>query len=497
MLTALTRQLSAGLAWLGVGGREGLVFCSLGFLAFFAAVFALYWALPWRRARVWLLVAASFAFYATWSKELAFIVLLSASLDFFLARGVEALRSPRLRRLLVAASVVANLGLLCWFKYADFFVGSLRDALRLFGAETFFPTLKVLAPIGISFYTFEAISYVVDVYRGKARAERSLPNFLLFILFFPHLISGPIVRARDFLPQVGRRKRWDPARIHLGVRFFLLGLLKKWAVADRMALYVDPVFADPAAYRSHVLWLAVLAYALQVYCDFSGYTDMAIGAAHLLGYRLAQNFNLPYLSANIAEFWRRWHISLSSWLRDYLYIPLGGSRQGRGRTYLNLLIVMTLGGLWHGASWPFVVFGVIQGAFLAVHRAFAAFCRPRPWWQRLLGSGPGTAGRVLFTFLCFALSLVVFRAQDFARAGTFFARLVLRGGERCGPQDVYAVAGTAAVVLACHLAARRDLWRRLADRLPAPVLGAVYALLLTLCLVLAPPTGKPFIYFQF
>src|SRR5262245_8539888 len=341
-----------------------MLFCSWQFVVFFAAVFALYWSLPWARARVWLLLAASFSFYASWHHWLALVVFASATLDYLVARALDALPSPRGRRALVGLSVAANLGLLCYFKYANFFLASLESALRSWGAQASLPVLSVLVPIGISFYTFEAISYVVDVYRGRLRAERDLGAFLLFILFFPHLVAGPIVRARDFLPQVRRRKRWNPARLQVGAQLFLLGLFKKVVVADRMALFADPVFADPAAFRQSAAWLAVVAYTLQVYCDFSGYSDMALGCARLLGYKLSPNFAMPSLTPNVAEFWPRWHISLSSWLRDYLFLPLGGSRRGRARTCLNLMAVMALGGLWHGAAWNFVAWGLLHGLFL-------------------------------------------------------------------------------------------------------------------------------------
>ena len=258
--------------------------------------------------------------------------------------------SPRLRKSLLTISLVGNLGLLCYFKYANFFLHSLERALHLAGGDASLPLLEVILPIGISFYTFEAINYTVDVYRRRVPAERNLAHFMLFITFFPHLVAGPIVRARDFLPQIARRKRWSWPRMRLGAEYILLGLVKKLAVADRMAQFADPVFADPTSYGSAAVWLAALAYSLQIYCDFSGYTDMALGSAHMLGYKLSINFNMPYLAANVSEFWHRWHISLSTWLRDYLFIPLGGSRGGEWRTVRNLMITMTLGGLWHGAS---------------------------------------------------------------------------------------------------------------------------------------------------
>ncbi len=231
------------------------------------------------RGRVLLLLAASFYFYASWNPYLACLIFVSTILDYFLAHGIERLKAPGRRKILVAVSVTANLGLLCYFKYTNFFLVSLESALHRCGAATSIPLMQILAPIGISFYTFEAINYVVDVYRGKVRAERNLANFMLFILFFPHLVAGPIVRARDFLPQIRRHKRWDWLRVELGVRFFLMGLFKKWVIADRMALFADPIFHSPYNYGAAATWMAVIAYSLQIYGDFSGYTDMAIGCA--------------------------------------------------------------------------------------------------------------------------------------------------------------------------------------------------------------------------
>src|SRR5207245_517896 len=284
------------------------------YLLFFALVFATYWLLPWHRLRTWLLLGASFYFYASWNHWLACVVTATSVMDYLFARGMDASSSARLRRLLLIFSLAMNLGLLCYFKYVNFFLESLQAALAAAGLSSHFRLLDVILPIGISFYTFEAINYTIDVYRRKIRAERSLGHFMLFILFFPHLIAGPIVRAADFLPQIRRRKRWDWPRIHLGVQFVLMGLFKKLAIADQLAQFVDPVFADPGGYKSSAVWMAVLAYAAQIYCDFSGYTDLALGCAHLLGFHLTKNFNMPYIAANVSEFWRRWHMSLSSWL---------------------------------------------------------------------------------------------------------------------------------------------------------------------------------------
>jgi alginate O-acetyltransferase complex protein AlgI len=474
-----------------------MLFCSQQFLLFFTVVFCLYWTLPWHQVRVWLLLAASFFFYACWNHWLALLIGLSTSVDYLIAHGMERSSAPRWRKRLLTLSVVGNLGLLCYYKYANFYLRSLEEGLHAEGGAASLPVLRVILPVGISFYTFEAINYTVDVYRRRVPAERNLGHFLLFITFFPHLVAGPIVRARDFLPQIRRPKRWSWLRMHLGVQYCLMGLFKKLAIADRMALFTDPVFAHPEHFNTGALWLAALAYAMQVYCDFSGYTDLALGTAHLLGYKLAQNFNMPYLAPNISEFWRRWHISLSTWLRDYLFIPLGGSRGGRWRTCRNLLLTMTLGGLWHGASWPFVVFGFLQGCWLSLHRLFRDFCAYWPRLSRLLQSAAGTALRVAATFVMFACTLVVFRTATLALGWTMLHGMVTPQLGQGPPLPARGLWYTVAVVALCHALARRAGWKKMHDRLPSPVRGFGYAAVLTLALLLAPETNKAFIYFQF
>jgi alginate O-acetyltransferase complex protein AlgI len=474
-----------------------MLFCSQQFLVFFSAVFVVYWMLPWQRGRVWLLLAASFYFYASWNRWLAGIICLSTAMDYVVARGIEASSSSGRRKLLLGLSLAVNLGLLCYFKYVNFFLRSLEEALHSLGAQASLPVLQVILPIGISFYTFEAINYTVDVYRRRVPAERNLTHFMLFITFFPHLVAGPIVRARDFLPQIRRAKRWDWARLHLGGQYLLMGLFKKLAIADRMALYADPVFANPEQYASGAVWLATLAYALQIYCDFSGYTDMALGSAHLLGYKLAKNFHMPYLAANVSEFWRRWHISLSTWLRDYLFIPLGGSRGSSWQTNCNLLLTMVLGGLWHGASWTFVFWGLLHGLFLVAHRTFAHWCKRRQRLDWILQSLPGTAARIALTLSCVCLGWVFFRATTFGAAATILRKLVVSSPGLNAPLHYRSLWYTLAVVVLCHAAARYGIWKQSALRAPAALLGFGYAALLTVALVLAPDTGKAFIYFQF
>jgi alginate O-acetyltransferase complex protein AlgI len=475
-----------------------MLFCSVEFMVFFAALLIVYWSIPWRRARVWLLLVASFCFYATWNKWLAIIICVSTLLDYLLALGMEFSTVPWRRKLLLGVSLFANLGLLCYFKYVNFFLLSLDEALIAAGSPMWFRTLEVILPVGISFYTFEAINYTVDVYRRRIPAERNLGNFMLFILFFPHLVAGPIVRARDFLPQIKRPKHCDWVRLHLGVQYFLMGLFKKLAIADRMAQFADPVFSAPLEYRSSAAWIAMFAYALQVYCDFSGYTDMAIGTAHMLGYKLAENFNMPYLSRNIGEFWNRWHISLSTWLRDYLFIPLGGSRDGEWKTRRNLLITMTLCGLWHGAAWTYVGFGAIQGLMLITQRVFHRWCKGRPRLSEALRSHPGTLLCIAFTFVSFCVSLVVFRAPSFGHAFAMYERMLTPApGALPTPLPEFGFWVTVAVMLAAHVLGKTGVWIRPALRLSAPMLGFSYAVLLGLALVLAPQGAKPFIYFQF
>jgi alginate O-acetyltransferase complex protein AlgI len=479
--------------WAGI-----MLFCSQQFLFFFLVVFAAYWTMPWPRGRVYLLLAASFVFYATWNEWLAILIVISSTADYFIARGLDRSDRPGLRKLLLTASILFNVGILCYFKYVNFFLRSLEEVLRSSGSAASLPVLSVILPIGISFYTFEAISYTVDVYRRKIRAEKNLAHFMLFILFFPHLIAGPIVRGSDFLPQIRRKKRWNWMRMNVGVQLFMLGMVKKLAIGDRLALLTDPVFADPGAFQAGVLWIAAFAYAIQVYCDFSGYSDMALGTAHLLGYRLVFNFNLPYLASNITEFWRRWHISLSSWLRDYIFYPLGGSRGSRWATSRNLIVVMTLGGLWHGAAWTFVVFGAIQGTWLALHRLFREYASHRPLLDRTLKTPCGTAGRVMLTFVAFSCTLVVFRAESIAKAVTMLGHMLAwNGAGRLPRVNFAAIAFLVGVVMAGHWLACRDRWRKALEAIPATAVGIGYSAAVCAALILAPEAGKAFIYFQF
>jgi alginate O-acetyltransferase complex protein AlgI len=474
-----------------------VLFCTSQFCLFFLIVFVAYWSLPWQRGRVWLLLGASIYFYACWNHWLALLLCVSTLGDYLIARGMEATSRPGLKKLLLFVSLIGNLGLLCWFKYVNFFVGSLQEAAGACGVTLALPMLEVIVPVGISFYTFEAINYTVDVYRGKCRAAHDLTHFMLFVLFFPHLVAGPIVRARAFLPLVGRRKHWSWLRANTGVLLVLMGVVKKMAIADRIAIYVDPVFADPASFATATLWLALVAYAVQLYCDFSGYSDIALGLAHLLGYHLAQNFNMPLIAPNISEFWRRWHISLSSWIRDYVFIPLGGSRGTRWQTYRNLLLAFTLCGLWHGAGWNFIAFGCANGILLVLHSVFRSWSATRPRLQATLLTSPGTALRVALTFICFALTLVMFRIPETSHAWAMFRGLFVPSEGAAMALQSHGLYLTLAAVALAHALGQGKVGLRLWDRLPAPVRGVGFGALLALALVLSPGASKAFIYFQF
>jgi alginate O-acetyltransferase complex protein AlgI len=475
-----------------------LLFCSQAFLVFFVVVFTVYWLLPSQSARLGWLLAASIYFYASWNHWLAALIVVSTTGDYWIARLLEASDSPHRRRALLAVSIGANLGLLAYFKYANFFLRSVEEALRAAGAEASLPVLSVILPIGISFYTFEAISYVTEVYRRRVPAEKSLSHLLLFVTFFPHLVAGPIVRPWHFLPQLRRPKHWDWMRLQLGLQYFLLGLFKKLAIADRMSLFADPVFANPAQYGSAATWAAVLAYSLQIYCDFSGYSDMAVGLAHTLGYKLPRNFDVPYSSMNVSEFWRRWHISLSTWLRDYLFIPLGGSRtERRWQTTRNLMVTMTLGGLWHGAAANFIAWGFLHGSLLVLHRRVQELSERWPHLGAALDSIPGRGLSFLVTFTCVSLAWVFFRSSSLADAGIVWSHLFIPHAGRSTPYWRQSLAVLGTLVALGHLAGRYDLGKRLERRLPPPVLGLGYATAAAITLLLAPDASKAFIYFQF
>lgn len=376
-----------------------MLFNSIHFLVFLPVVLIVYYNLP-HKAQNRFLLAASCYFYASWDWRFLFPLLASTSIDYYCAYRMEDLirngepAGHRKRYLLI--SVVTNLSLLGFFKYFNFFATSMQDLLRGLGWAGEMYLLNIVLPVGISFYTFQALSYTIDVYRGQLHATRSFPDFLLAVLYFPHLVAGPIQRAQNLLSQVISPRAITRQKIVDGLHLIFWGFFKKVFIADNLAPIVHRVFASPDPTGWDTL-MALYAFAFQIYCDFSGYTDIARGVAKLMGFEFMLNFNLPYLSTNPQEFWTRWHISLSSWLRDYLYIPMGGNRHGEPKTYRNLMLTMVIGGLWHGAAWNFILWGFYQGLLLVVYRFL------QPWLRSVFE----VKGRVLNTFM-FVLQVVVF-----------------------------------------------------------------------------------------
>ncbi|MFC1453529.1 MBOAT family O-acyltransferase, partial [Verrucomicrobiota bacterium] len=344
-----------------------MLFNTVQFFVFFAVVLALYAALG-HRWQNRLLLAASYVFYGSWDWRFLCLIFASTVLDYFCGIAIHGSRGGLKRKLFLAFSVAGNLSLLGVFKYFDFFAYNLQRLLTLCGLDIDMPYLRVVLPVGISFYTFQTMSYTIDIYRGRLEPTRRFPDFALFVAFFPQLVAGPIERASRLLPQILNARKLTAARFYEGGYLILWGLFKKVFVADNLATIVDPVFALDGSPGGGQVLVALYAFAFQIYCDFSGYSDIARGVGKCLGFDIMLNFRLPYFARNPRDFWQRWHISLSSWLRDYLYIPLGGNRRGSARTYANLAIVMLLGGLWHGAAGTFILWGGYHGFLLIAHR---------------------------------------------------------------------------------------------------------------------------------
>jgi D-alanyl-lipoteichoic acid acyltransferase DltB (MBOAT superfamily) len=389
-------------------------------------------------------------------------------------------------------AVAAHLGLLGLFKYLDFFILSANELAHLLGLERELPFFEILLPVGISFFTFHGISYLTDIYRGDVGVCRNPIDMALYMSFFPQLVAGPIVRAAYFLPQLERQST-EPIAIAPALLLILGGLFKKVIVANYVATaLVDPVFASPTDFSGPDLWLATYGYAVQIYCDFSAYTDMAIALAALVGFRFPANFNQPYRAQRLREFWQRWHISLSTWLRDYLYKPLGGNRHGRLKTYRNLIITMLLGGIWHGAGWKFVMWGAMHGGGLAVERILEPWLGRRP--QSPIGKTIATL--VVFHFVC--LAWIFFRAEDFAVARLYIGGLFTgwsHGVQQAGPF----VVGLIALGMALQFLPERwfDRTAEMLGEMPAWGLGATAGIVVAAINALGPEGVAPFIYFRF
>ena len=495
-----------------------MLFNSLQYIWFLPLVVAIHFMLPARRRWIFLL-AASYYFYMCWKAEYIILILVSTMIDYLasLRMGQEPVKAKRRKYLIL--SLASNLGLLFAFKYFNFFSDSARAVLSQFNIFYDTPVLQVLLPVGISFYTFQTLSYTISVYRGSHPPERHLGIFALYVSFFPQLVAGPIERSENLLPQFARTHRFEYERVRRGLQLIVWGMFKKIVVADRVSVLVDTVYNDPHSFGSAQHVIATVFFAFQIYCDFSGYSDIAIGSADILGFKLMRNFNRPYYSKSITEFWRRWHISLSTWFRDYLYIPLGGNRVTKPRWYFNLFTTFLVSGLWHGANWTFVIWGGLNGFYLIVETLTA-----RLKARSLTAAGLDESSwfykvpAVTWTFVLTCFAWVFFRANSVDDAFFLIAgipggvwelftsiitvdmvriELIVRGLGLSQHELLIAVAAIAAMESVHVMQRRPDLRGRLAAW-PRPVRWALYYAIVTGTLFFGSfNQGQQFIYFQF
>ena len=468
-----------------------MIFTELRFLAFFLVVFSVYWALRGHRARKVFLLVTSWAFYGAWDYRFLSLILFSTVLDYFIGARLQRTESVRARKALLSVSLVGNLGLLGLFKYYNFFVSSAGDFLDWLGLGVSDYTIQIVLPVGISFYTFQTLSYTIDIYRRTLKPVKSFLDFALFVGFFPQLVAGPIVRASHFLPQLETKKRFLDVDVRGCLSLFLIGFVKKGVVSDHIAPVLDPVFADPAAFSTTSNWIAVALYHVQIYCDFSGYSDMAIATAGLLGYHLPLNFDFPFFCRNIGQFWQRWHISLSTWFRDYLYISLGGSRGSGLKAMWVGSATMMLVGLWHGAGWKYVGFGVLMSAAIIVSRLWATAVSENSVPRRVVRFlGPALLWYFLFiNWICFR-SVGWDPAMDMF--GVFFF-LQPGGPGHVNPAWLVLFLGFFLVHGAFYVRRCETWFRKSSDW----VYAAGYGALAACALMLLATDYQPFIYFQF
>lgn len=477
---------------LGYKPDEPMLFSSGLFWALFLVFLPVYSLLRKRKTQMIVFVVA-FSLYFYYKSSGLFVGLLIATslVDWVVSRLMVEVRTRGARLRLMAVSLTLSLGILAYFKYANFFLWNINALV-----EGNFQPLDLILPVGISFYTFQSVSYIIDVYRGRVAPTRTWLEYAFFLSFFPALVAGPIVRADYFLPQIAKEHHATRREVWFGLWLILTGVVKKAIVADYIAQYNDLIFDAPGTYSGFETLMGIIGYTMQIYCDFSGYSDMAIGISLIMGFRLARNFNFPYKATNLTDFWRRWHISLSTWLRDYIYIPLGGNRKGTARTYLNNFATMVIGGLWHGAAWRFVFWGAMHGAGLAVHKA------TKPWMERRGDSRLIRWGGWLVTMLFVMVMWVFFRASSWTDAGILLSHAV-------ADFDLsYAVPFASArviwlvlmlFIIVSHFLGPR-FWSRMAMRFVMSrwwMKLIVFLVVIQLTVELRSESVTPFIYFQF
>lgn len=476
-----------------------MVFNSLTFVVFFAVVLAMYYLPICWKARKFNLLAASYVFYGAWNPPFLLLLWVTTIIDWYAAKGMDVFHGRQARRTLLILSLVSNLGLLGFFKYGNFLSANFDAALRALGVVYRPPQLDIILPVGISFYTFQTLSYTFDVYLGKMKSWPSFLDYALYVTFFPQLVAGPIVRAVDFLPQCATPRRASRDQMGWGLNLLVIGLFEKIVLADTlMAPIADTVYDNARLSGMLDAWTGTLAFSAQIFFDFAGYSTCAIGAALCFGFVLNDNFRFPYAAVGFSDFWRRWHVSLSTWLRDYLYVPLGGNRKGNGRTYVNLMLTMLLGGLWHGASWRFVAWGGLHGTCLSVERLLRKLAAGRSAVTRFLASPYATFCLALLTYGLVCLSWVFFRAQSFSDAFTLLSAMTTGGTipSVVSASRVGVVAFVTGLLFLSHWLMRDSSLESAWQQLPTWMRASVIAALLFL-ITISPGDNRAFIYFQF
>lgn len=473
-----------------------MLFNSLTFIVFFAIVLALHnMPFSWRTKKFNLLVA-SYLFYAAWNPPFVVLLWISTIVDWNIAKWLYVEKKQSKRKLLLLGSIIVNLGILGFFKYGDFLMQNWQDLMAMFGVDYQVPEWSIILPVGISFYTFQTMAYSLDVYLNRAKPAKKFLDFALFVTFFPQLVAGPIVRPTHLIPQFEKARKVTKSMLIWGLGLMTLGLFQKVVIADgALAAASDAVFSAEGALSFTDAWLGTLAFAGQIFSDFAGYSTTAIGVGLTLGFSLPTNFRFPYAAIGFSDFWRRWHISLSTWLRDYLYIPLGGNRKGNLRTYANLMTTMLLGGLWHGASWTFVVWGGLHGLYLSAERLLVPRFGGAKVWQSVLGK----IFLGLLTYALINITWVFFRAQTFPQAfGMVKSMIGLNpdGANVLATVYMIQVIVVTLAMLIVHWKLRNSSVEALVAKTPWPIVGLVWGIMLFL-IIITQGSGDAFIYFQF